>query len=52
MAESSGISSAATGFDLRKISSAILRGDVALAVGIVAILMMLILPISLRPEPK
>ncbi|PHS27909.1 MAG: flagellar biosynthesis protein FlhA [Robiginitomaculum sp.] len=44
MAESSGISSAATGFDLRKISSAILRGDVALAVGIVAILMMLILP--------
>ncbi|MDQ7018473.1 MAG: flagellar biosynthesis protein FlhA [Robiginitomaculum sp.] len=44
MAESSGISSATTGFDSKKFSSAILRGDVALAVGIVAILMMLILP--------
>ena len=44
MAESSGISAAATGFDSKKFSSAILRGDVALAVGIVAILMMLILP--------
>ena len=44
MAESSGITTATTGFDSKKFSNAILRGDVALAIGIVAILMMLILP--------
>ncbi|PHS27029.1 MAG: flagellar biosynthesis protein FlhA [Robiginitomaculum sp.] len=44
MADSTGISAAASGFNAKAFSSAILRGDVALAVGIVAILMMLILP--------
>jgi flagellar biosynthesis protein FlhA len=44
MANSTGISPAASGFNAKAFSSAILRGDVALAIGIVAILMMLILP--------
>jgi flagellar biosynthesis protein FlhA len=44
MAETSSISAKSGSFDSKKFSAAIFRGDVALAVGIVAILMMLILP--------
>ena len=44
MEESTGISPAASGLNAKAFSSAIMRGDVALAIGIVAILMMLILP--------
>ncbi len=44
MAETTGTPSTAVGFDSKKFSNAIMRGDVALAIGIVAILMMLILP--------
>ncbi len=44
MAETAGISSPDTGLGGNKFVAAVMRGDVALAVGIIAILMMLIVP--------